>query len=34
MPIAFLNPFFKVDGVSRKDQNDFTEAFSNALLLK
>ena len=26
-------PFFKVDGVSRKDQEDFTTAFSNTMLL-
>jgi len=27
-------PFFKVESVSRKDQDDFTAAFSNASLLK
>jgi len=27
-------PFFKVEGVSRKDQDDFTTAFSNTSLLK
>jgi len=26
-------PFFKFDGVSRKDQDDFTNAFSNTMLL-
>ena len=26
-------PFFKVDGVSRKDQEDFTTAFFNTMLL-
>ena len=27
-------PFFQVEGISRKDQEDFTTAFSNASLLK
>ena len=31
---SISKPFFKVEGVSRKDQEDFTTAFSNASLLK
>jgi len=31
---SISKPFFKVDSVSRKDQDDFTTAFSNASLLK
>jgi len=30
---SISKPFFKVDGVSRKDQEDFTTAFSNTMLL-
>jgi len=30
---SISKPFFKVDGVSRKDQDDFTTAFSNTMLL-
>ena len=31
---SISKPFFKVESVSRKDQDDFTTAFSNASLLK
>ena len=30
---SISKPSFKVDGVSRKDQEDFTTAFSNTMLL-
>jgi len=30
---SISKPFFKVDGVSRKDQEDFTTVFSNTMLL-
>ena len=30
---SISKPFFKVDSVSRKDQEDFTTAFSNTVLL-
>jgi len=30
---SISNPFFKVEGVSRKDQEDLTTAFSNTMLL-
>jgi len=33
MQIVSQNPSSKVDGVSRKDQEDFTAAFSNTMLL-
>ena len=31
---SISKPFFKVESVSRKDQDDFTTAFSNASLIK
>uniref|UniRef100_A0A7C9DSG7 Uncharacterized protein n=1 Tax=Opuntia streptacantha TaxID=393608 RepID=A0A7C9DSG7_OPUST len=31
---SISKPFFKVESVSRKDQDDFTTAFSNTSLLK